>query len=376
MKTERSLPVKKVITLLFTILLCACIPITVYANTITPAPSEKTVAKETRMGEKYSRKIEEHVPRVHEPATEARLACIAQKLIPFYGRNLKYEVRILDMEMINAFSLPGGITYITTGMLDFLKSDDEIAGVLAHEFTHADRAHVLVQSARDSRLNIITLLGIIAATQGVGAPALMMSGALQTAFSNSYSIDLEKEADARGIDAMNRAGFNPAGMLTMQERLHAENLKKAHFDPGIYQTHPENEERIDAAKKYMKDNKIPIKRKRVINKAIVSVQRKENILYLNIDNYNLFNVPFTEENMQKIYVIRNLIDENIELETPPYDIQVIEVKGESILMISGKSVIKVRDTFDGMPSLQVVSDRLNHILTEIRLETPLTEYFD
>ena len=184
-------------------------------------------------------------------------------------RELEYEVRILEMEQPNAFSLPGGMTYITTGMLDFLKSEDEIAAVLCHEFVHADRAHGIVQARRNNRLNLLTLAGLIAATQAGegGAGIAAMAGGIQTAMMNTYSIDLEKEADAMGIDILYRAGYNPAAMLTMMERMNVERLKRAQYELGIFQTHPEADERVDAALEYLREKGIDIQRKDVVTEA-------------------------------------------------------------------------------------------------------------
>ena len=153
------------------------------------------------------------MPRVLNPSVEAKLSMIAARLIPHMQRELEYEVRILEMEQPNAFSLPGGMTYITTGMLDFLKSEDEIAAVLCHEFVHADRAHGIVQARRNNRLNLLTLAGLIAATQAGegGAGIAAMAGGIQTAMMNTYSIDLEKEADAMGIDITLPRGLQPGG---------------------------------------------------------------------------------------------------------------------------------------------------------------------
>ena len=50
----------------------------------------------------------------------------------------------------------------------------------------------------------------------------------------AYSIELEKEADAMGIDIMYKAGYNPAAMLTTMERLQVERMKRAYVDPGIF----------------------------------------------------------------------------------------------------------------------------------------------
>ena len=353
---------------------CVC-PIAAYAAA-SPTPTDKTIKRELKMGEKTAKEIENQMPRVLDPGQEAHLMTIAGRLIPFLQRNLHYEVRIIDMKNPNAFSLPGGITYMTTGMLKFLKSDAEIAAILAHEFVHADRAHVIVQTARNNRLNIITLAGIIAATQGGGAPAMLMSSMLQTAIMNTYSIDLEKEADARGIDVLNKAGYNPAAMLTTMERLKIESLKKNSVDPGIYQTHPDDQERVDAAIKYMKDKGIEIQRKDVVHSLKVSTTEASGDVRLTVDGYTLLSLRKNQKSDEIMSELSGRLDSVLELELAPFDIQVSNVgTSDKALMIRGKTILKESELIEGMPTLAELRNRINNSLNSARRGNPLTDYF-
>lgn len=340
-----------------------------------PAPTSKTIEREIKMGKKISEQVEKEMPRVLDPAEEARLGMIAGKLTPYLERDLEYKVRIVDMKEPNAFSLPGGMTYITTGMLDFLKSDSEIAAVLAHEFIHADRAHVIVQAARNNRLNIMTIAGIIAATQGGGAGAMIMTGAMQTAIMNAYSIDLEKEADARGIDVLTKAGYNPAAMLTMMERLKIEQLQRAYVDPGIFQTHPEVEERVDAALKYMKDNGIEVQRKEVLQSLKIDVDNVSDDVRITVDGAVLLSHPKDPEADKLFRELKTRLDETLELELAPYDIQVMGAGEKQLLMIKGRVILSAGELLAGMPALAEIRGRINDALIKARKGNLLTDYF-
>lgn len=356
-------------------ILFLCATLTSSEANASPEPTSKTIKKEIKMGEKAISEIEKHFPRVLDPNIEAHLTMIANKLIPFMQRNLDYNVRILEMKEPNAFSLPGGTTYMSTGMLSFLKSDAEIAAILAHEFVHADRAHVLVQNAKNSKLNIITLIGIIAASQGAGVPALLMSNALQTAIMNTYSIEMEKEADAKGIDIMYRAGFNPSAMLTTMERLKVERLKKVHVDPGIYQTHPEDKERVDAALKYMKEKGIEVKRKKVVQSLKIATTIVSGDINLTVDGKALITLKESEEAKEILEELSTRLDNSLELELAPYDIQVSEREGEETLIIAGNNIIKKSECLSGMPSLDELRNRINDVLNNARRENPLSNYY-
>lgn len=340
-----------------------------------PIPTDKTIPREIKIGKKVSEQVEKEYPRVHNPSQEAKLAMIANKLIPYMERDLEYNVRIIEMKEPNAFSLPGGRTYISTGMLDFLKSEDETAAILAHEFVHADRAHGIVQAARNNRLNLLTLAGMIAATQGGGIAAAMMASALQTALMGSYSIELEKEADAKGINVMYKAGYNPAAMLTTMERLMMERIKRVYVDPGIYQSHPNVEERVAAALRYMKDNGIEVQRKDVVHSLKVEVLCVSGDVCLNVDGIAVLKLQETPESFSFFKELRDRLDNFLELELAPYDIRVSGAAGEERLLIKGKILLTKGELLSGMPSLYELRKIIIDALANARRVNPLTDYY-
>ena len=355
--------------MLFAVLCCTAAA----AKDASPEPSSKTIAREEKIGKKVSEQVEKEIPRVLDPAQEARLSMIAAKLTPYLQRNLNYTVRIIEMKEPNAFSLPGGMTYMTTGMLGFLRSDAETAAVLAHEFIHADRAHGIVQAARNNRLSLMTIAGIAAAIAAKKPEAMIMTQAVQTAMINQYSIELEKEADARGIDVLRRAGYNPTAMLTMMERLEVERMKHAYVDPGIFQTHPEVEERVEAALKYMKDQGIEVQRKDVVGSLSVDVVEASGDLKLKVDGGTLLSHKNGPEVKKFFSALKARLDDSLELELAPYDIQV-DGAGQSLL-IRGKKILDKKELPDGMPALTEIRDRINEALQKARRDNPLTNYY-
>lgn len=367
---------KKILSLIITLALLASAGAAYAAAS--PEPSDKTIKREIKIGRKSAAEIEKHVPRVLNPSVEAKLSMIASRLIPYMQRDLDYEVRILEMEQPNAFSLPGGMTYITTGMLDFLKSEDEIAAVLCHEFVHADRAHGIVQARRNSRLNLLTLAGLIAATQvgEGGAGIAAMAGGIQTAMMNTYSIDLEKEADAMGIDVLYRAGYNPAAMLTMMERMNVERLKRAQYELGIYQTHPEADERVEAALKYLREKGIDIQRRDVVQKLRVKVDEEGGRVVLRIDETEFLSAPAGGEARALLDKTAKRLDETLELELLPYDIRVSELGGERSLVIGRETILREDELLPGMPELPVLRDRVMEAVNLARRGGILTDYYE
>lgn len=361
------------------VLACLLLPVSRVFASASPEPTDATIPKELKMGKKVAESVEESAPRLLDMKEEEHLAAITAKLTPFMQRKLHYEVRILKLDdQMNAFSLPGGYTYITTGMLRHLKTDDEIAAVLAHEFVHADRAHVLVQTAKNSKLNAVTIAGILAAVAGAGPGALIMSSALQTAVTNAYTIELEKEADARGIEALWKAGYNPTAMLILMEVLKEETIRKRTYaDLGIYQTHPEDEERINAAVAYMKAHNIPIERKKiqaVLNFTVLESAELEKV-FLNVDGINIVTLPLTEANVLFLQRLRGEFEQYVELELAPYDFYIMDTEIGKSLVIKGVTLFYAREMPDGSPSIQSVRDTVNNHLVKLRRRNPFTNFY-
>ena len=91
---------------------------------LAPAATESGVdKKEVALGKKVCEQVEKKWVRITDPIRVARLETIQQKLLPLVERPLPYEVRVISEDQPNAFSLPGGFVYFTSGMLDFAKSD-------------------------------------------------------------------------------------------------------------------------------------------------------------------------------------------------------------------------------------------------------------
>lgn len=340
-----------------------------------PAPTMKTAAQEEKIGKKVSEAIEKQFARVYYPAREARLNMIVKALALYLERDLNYNIKIIELKDPNAFSLPGGQMYITTGMLEFLRSESETAAVIAHELIHADRAHGLVQSRRNNKISLLTIAGMIAAAAAGAPEAAVVASAIQTAAINSYTIDLEKEADAKGITVLHKAGYNPAAMLTMMERLNMERLKHPRYDPGIFQTHPEEEERIDAAMEYMRALGIDVRRKEVIGLLKVDVVPASGDLRLTIDGGEILSLPETEESGRFFHELRDRLNDTLALELAPYDLQVHGLSPDSSLIIRGKFVLKEKEMPAGLPPLDEIRKRIAAALANAKKGNPMTNYY-
>lgn len=141
-----------------------------------------------------------------------------------------YTFIVTDNPDVNAFAAPGGLIIMTTGMLNFLRNEDELAFVLGHELGHIEQEHNLADVSRMKIGAAMQGLGEIgsdylaeeAGNDMVGQVVRGVSdeivGAVIQGVENGYSADVEGEADLRGASMAQAAGYAPAAALDVLER--------------------------------------------------------------------------------------------------------------------------------------------------------------
>lgn len=181
----------------------------------------------------------------------------------------EYSFKIIDDKDINAFSIPGGFIFVHKGLLDFVQSDHELAGVLAHEIAHAAHRHVMALVRADDKISrevmLPVLLGALIGRMPAGDTLTLLTGTqlYRIAKLNSFGQEAEIDSDLTALEYLRRSSYNPVGLLTFMERLAAEERKRPQIDWGIYRTHPPSKERAQALRKGLLDAGIPIRRREV-----------------------------------------------------------------------------------------------------------------
>lgn len=167
-----------------------------------------------------------------------------------------YHFLILDSDEINALAAPGGLIFITRGMLGCCRDEDAVAAVLAHEIGHVQFKHGL-QAIKKSR---ITSALIILGTEGAktfGGEDLAnltstfegsISDITSTLVNNGYSRNFERQADVAAVTILKRVGYDPNGLVNMLKVMEKK-LKPG--GPDFAKTHPAPESRIADIQKHI-----------------------------------------------------------------------------------------------------------------------------
>ena len=227
--------------------------------------TERTVMDEPTEiaeGAKAHKEVLEEYGAYDNPKLQAYVNDLGQRLASQSHRaNLTWTFTVLDSKEINAFALPGGYVYVTRGIMAYLDSEADLAGVMGHEIGHVTARHGAQRATRQQTAGIgviaATVLGAVLEVGGVSGATNMASQMSQSAAAGyiaSYSRDQESQADELGAEYLSRNRYDPQNMvdviqvLKSQEQFAAD-LAKAEGRPvasasNWLASHPANDKRL------------------------------------------------------------------------------------------------------------------------------------
>lgn len=196
-------------------------------------------------GKQYSMEIEKSSHLVTDPVVVEYVNRIGQNLVKNSDAKVPFTIKVLDTDEINAMALPGGFFYVNSGLILACDSEDELAGVMAHEISHVAAHH----AAREmTKMNYMQLgqIPLIIFTQGTWTGYGIYEAA-QLAVPLTFlqfSREYEAEADYLGIQYMYKAGYDPQGMVSIFEKLDALEKHKPGALSKAFSDHPATPDRI------------------------------------------------------------------------------------------------------------------------------------
>lgn len=342
--------------------------------------AERDLNKEQKLGKKLSEDIEKKHDLVEDSQKNLLIRQIGNKLAKASElKGMNYHFKILNIEGPNAFSIPGGYVYVTYDLFDFIQSDDELAGILAHEIAHVIHNHALKQTRDNTKFTLLTILAVLL----TGEPDVGVLGKLTTiTLLNQYSREYEEEADLTAMDLLIKTGYNPVGFLTFLERLYAREMFKPEVNLGIFQTHPETEDRINYVKDMLIAKGIDIDRRATTDYLKVDIKYIFEESFCNaaiyIDNTTIMNLrfPIGHELYQKTIEATQNLDKIVSIDLAPYEINVLVEGTTSTLLIRNNEIISLDDletAFINKSSREVLwgtRDKIKQALWEFKLKFP------
>lgn len=161
-----------------------------------------------------------------------------------------YHFAVLESSTPNSFACPGGIIFVTKGMVKNCGNEDQLAAVLAHEVGHVANRDGISSIKQSRWTGVATTAGAEAARQyggTVGQIVARFEGSVDDVFKtvvvNGYSRSAEQNADRAGVEMLKRSGYNPAAMVAILT-----SMSSRGGSGGILGSHPTVTDRIDSIK--------------------------------------------------------------------------------------------------------------------------------
>lgn len=228
-----------------------------------------TQKDEVKMGREYAERMEKSLTIMDDGDSVERVNRVGQALAKIanqyevkasYGDSkiaqFEYHFKVVEDPDVNAFALPGGYIYVNTGLLDMVESDDELAGVLAHEIAHVAHHHatklVKEQSKLDKYVALIALAGIFGKVRSADLNNLLMGAQMvKVGSASGRTMEAERDADRTAVSYLAKSTFKPDGLLAFMQKLDKKHSENPTLPLGIYQDHPSPFRRVEATMEAM-----------------------------------------------------------------------------------------------------------------------------
>jgi predicted Zn-dependent protease len=211
--------------------------------------------EEMTMGRAAAEETEKKYPILRDAALDTYLSQAGEKVAQASRRpQLKYYFKIVNTPIVNAFSLPGGYVYVHRGLIEFVRSESELVGVLAHEVGHIVAYHSMNDVARrwlvdrlvfeGKKAGLLTDQQMLATLEQYGGPVLLF-------VNRKFSREEENEADLLAIYNAQRAGWDPNGLIVFLQH-----IGESSGTPGLMEMllrkHPLPQDRVDTLRAEVK----------------------------------------------------------------------------------------------------------------------------
>lgn len=158
-----------------------------------------------------------------------------------YREEFAWEIKIIQNDdVLNAFATPGGYLYVYTGLIKYLDSEDDLAGVLGHEIAHSDLRHTSRQLQRQYGISILLS---VALGQDAGTLEQIVAQIAGGLAGLRFSREFEEEADSRSVDYLADSDYACNSAASFFQKLLSEE-EGGNAPPEFLSTHPSPDNRV------------------------------------------------------------------------------------------------------------------------------------
>src|SRR5580658_6204338 len=205
-----------------------------------------SIETDIKMGKQYSQMVDSSSKFVTDPVVTEYVHRLGQNLVRNSDAQVPFTFKIIDSDVVNAMSLPGGFVYVDSATILAADGEAELAGVMAHEIAHVCARHATRQMTRSQYANFATI-PLIFVGGGIGYAAYEAAGLALPITFLSFQRGFEAEADYLGLQYMYKAGYDPQSFVSFFEKLEAMEKKKPGTLAKTFATHPQTPDRVAAS---------------------------------------------------------------------------------------------------------------------------------
>ncbi len=207
-----------------------------------------SAAEERQLGRTFIRNARRQMRFIDDPELKTYLARLGHRLaLNSDSPEQEFHFYLIEDPALNAFAVPGGHIAVHTGLILAAEDESELAAVVAHEIAHITQRHLPRMLDQAQSQSLPALAAVVAAVL-LGGPAasaaLTMTNAAMIENQLKYSRTFEREADAIGIQALSRSGYDARAMPRFFLRMEQWARIQESNAPEFLRTHPLTANRI------------------------------------------------------------------------------------------------------------------------------------
>ncbi|HEX8369723.1 MAG TPA: M48 family metalloprotease [Pyrinomonadaceae bacterium] len=211
---------------------CQPPPITANANAFNLFSEQQDMD----LGDVIAERFRKDYRVIDDERVNAYLQNIGERIIKHLPpTNTKFQFVVVDLPTANAYASAGGRIYVTRKLIAFVRTEDELAGVLAHELGHGVVRHTAIDMSKWFKEILgVTRVGDRRDIFEKYNQLIEKQRTKKVAFSNNHEDNQQLEADRIGLFAVTAAGYDPNGFISFLDRLTESKGKTGNFFTDIF----------------------------------------------------------------------------------------------------------------------------------------------